>query len=68
MCSIYYRKGEGTQGVLAIHVDDILFGGAEEFLSEVMQPLRGKRQVSVQTLEGWRRRVLGKAACAGEQR
>ena len=39
-CVFYFREGGDTQGVLAIHVDDILFGGTETFLNTVMEALR----------------------------
>ena len=41
-CVFYYRKGSGTQGIMAIQVDDILFGGSEQFITAIMEPLKAK--------------------------
>ena len=41
-CVFHYHRGGKAMGILAFHVDDILFGGTEEFLQDVMGRLRAR--------------------------
>ena len=36
----YWKKNNVCQGVVALHVDDFLFGGTQSFLEEVIDKLR----------------------------
>ena len=41
-CIFYWYKQNVLQGVMAVHVDDLLIGGSNDFLSEVVEPLKAK--------------------------